>query len=285
MKPVKSEAFSQKALVPSADLERGDIIIYKPLKSQEWQRAIFYRPIANERNQTVGILCLPLNTVGKNRALDSSDPVREITSKEQILQAGANPSMQRAYVDIHLRTVAAAPQMTGAPRNQQFYKIGTYHGLPFMSALLERVQKQFEDGALSKDGKALKPFDSRYISAPAIARRETKEVRVARAQAHKKLEADAEVAKTAPLREKVQSAAGLSLREAFDKKMIEGRTVLVLLAHSLESGYFPKTLGAAYALVTKQGNDLKKLENPLLEKGDITNAIANIKAVAKGFDL
>ena len=280
---IKNEPFSSKKLVPSSDLERGDIIFYKPINSTELQRAIFYRPFYDSLGATVGILCLPLNTVGKKKVIDSKDPVMETTSVEQVLQAGANPSMQRAYVDLHLRTVVADPKMTTTPKNREFYKIGSYHGLPFMTTLLNKVQRLFEEEKLFKDGKLLKPVESRYITAPQITAAETKAVRVARAKAHAEMDTNADAGKTTPLATKMPSTSGLSLREAFDKKMIEGRTVLVLLTHSLKTGYFPETLGAAYALVTQHGKELCALDNPVLEKDDVKNAIDDIKAAARSF--
>ena len=59
------------------------------------------------------------------------------------------------------------------------------------------------------------------------------------------------------------------------------RTVLVLLANAVKTNYFPDTLGAAYAHVSKHGGELRTLKNPILEHDDARNAVQEIKSLFK----
>ncbi len=277
-------SFPKKVETTADDIDRGDIVLFQPLKTNDAQRGIVYSRLYAENGRIVGFLVLPLDTTGKKKAVEAPYPAKEITHTEMIVQAGANPALQKGVVTFNLRTVALHEQMTTLPRGQ-IYKIGSYHGLPFMTELMEEAQRLYTSGNLHKDGKLLKAHESRFVQPPQLAKKDTREIRAARAKAHEALDANRNVGTKTPIGATVTPTLSITTKEAFEKGHLDGRTILTLLHYSMKHDYFPETLRAAYTLANQKGKELRTLEGPLLEKDDAKNAIADIKQAARHFGI
>lgn len=281
MNNIDDDNFKSASYKPAADIERGDIILFKPLRERHFIRGIVYDLILRpDGNRVSGFNVLPVTTQLKADRRAPPYPTLEKDNARVVAEAGGG-SKHKVVIQFNLTTVVNVKKMTGFD-GDAVRVLGSYAGSPLMVELLGRVEKLYHNQQLFRDGRPVIAADRMKIYPPKAAEWDARMNSAARRQAYEAIQSGQKSAVTSlatvyqeTLASQAADLAAMTLDDAVEKGLLQERTRHWLGKATMgDTGLAPRTLRDASTLVTETPERLTSIFG-LKSKGKIYRGIVD----------